>query len=278
MLYGHYTTANALINIVQTETLWATNIKFLNDEQEFLHAIDLAKDVIKRSTEKSSGKIKSNKMYYDAFVEETTKAIEDLDRYNSESVFTCSFSEEKDLLSQWRGYCPNNQGYCIHFDLEGLLAFAKKKFLSCELFPCVYDDDKKVKSLSDLLNKYWQIYISQSDPKVREATIRKLAQEVEALASHFKHSSFAEEKEHRLVILMAWDFEEHGKFRSGPMSIIPYIEIPAPIELIKQVCIGPTRDQNLAKRGLAALMDFKFGSSAWFSKVEISRSKIPYRL
>lgn len=277
MHYGHYTTANALISIVQSEQLWATNIKFLNDEQEFLHAITLAKEVINKSTENAE-KIKANRSAYDDFIKEVTKALENLDTYHAENIFTCSFSEEKDLLSQWRGYCPSNQGYCIHFDLDGLLKAAKEKFISCGIFPCVYDNAEKKKRISAALNKHWQEYIKLTDPKKREQAVQNLTFEIEQLASYFKHPSFAEEKEHRLVIRMAWDIEEHAKFRAGPMSIIPYIEVPAPKALIKEIGIGPTRDQSLAKRGLAALIDFKFGPLASFGDVKISESKIPYRL
>jgi hypothetical protein len=49
MIYGHYTTATSLIGILEHEVLWATNIKFLNDEHEFQHALDLARKVIIRS-------------------------------------------------------------------------------------------------------------------------------------------------------------------------------------------------------------------------------------
>jgi len=277
MNYGHYTTANALINIIQSEQLWATNIKFLNDEQEFLHAITLAKEIIEKSTE-NAGKIKANRSAYDEFIKNIKKSLENLDTYHAGNIFTCSFSEEKDLLSQWRGYCPNNQGYCIHFDLDGLLKAAKEKYIDCDIFPCVYDITEKKKRISTVLNTYWQEYLKVTDAKQREGIVQNLTFEIEQLASYFKHPSFAEEKERRIVIRMLWEIEEHAKFRAGPMSIIPYIEVPAPKSLIKEIGIGPTRDQSLAKRGLAALIDFKFGRFASIGDVNISESKIPYRL
>jgi hypothetical protein len=50
--YGHYTTQAGLLAMIRDEILWATNIKFLNDEHEFLHAIGLIKDII--STQKKT--------------------------------------------------------------------------------------------------------------------------------------------------------------------------------------------------------------------------------
>lgn len=47
--FGHYTSIPGLIGILEAEELWATNIKFLNDEHEFQHAIELFKEVIPKA-------------------------------------------------------------------------------------------------------------------------------------------------------------------------------------------------------------------------------------
>lgn len=33
-------------------------------------------------------------------------------------AFVGSFSKDSDKLSQWRGYCPENAGYCLEFDFD----------------------------------------------------------------------------------------------------------------------------------------------------------------
>ena len=48
-LYGDYTTISGLMGIVKNETIWATNIRFLNDEHEFQHALKLVGYIIQDS-------------------------------------------------------------------------------------------------------------------------------------------------------------------------------------------------------------------------------------
>jgi hypothetical protein len=43
----HYTTVDALISIVQTQEIWASNIFYMNDTAEFHCAVDLARTLLK---------------------------------------------------------------------------------------------------------------------------------------------------------------------------------------------------------------------------------------
>lgn len=276
MTYGHYTTATSLIGILKNEVLWATNIKFLNDEHEFQHALDLARKVIIRSKEKFDRTSKFANVY-DLYITEIEKTFTNLELYSSESIFTCSFSEQTDLLSQWRGYCPGNQGYCLHFNIEKILEFALIKYPTCKIFKCVYDKSEKETKIAKVLNEHWHRYYATNEVKIRETVIDDLAEKMIILASHFKHPSFAEEKEHRLVIQLNFDASEHTKFRAGPLSIIPYIEIPAPRNFIEEICVGPTRVQQLAQRGLFALIEAKYEIPIVLTSVTVSESSIPYR-
>ena len=45
LLY-HYTDAQGFKGIVESYELWATHIQYLNDTQEYLYAVDVAKRVI----------------------------------------------------------------------------------------------------------------------------------------------------------------------------------------------------------------------------------------
>lgn len=272
MIYGHYTSASALLNILSSEVLWATNIKFLNDEQEFTHALHLVEDVIARAQKTTT----INNKYFDEFISDVKKTLNDLDGPQSDNIFTCSFSEQRDLLSQWRGYCPENQGYCINFQIEKILENAKKKYIQCDLKKCIYDFKEKDELISNLMNSRWADYLKGKGSKERGETIRGLARDLRSLASHFKHPSFSEEKEHRIVIQTGWDLEENVRFRVGQLSIIPYLEIPIDKNSIEEIIIGPTRNQKLAKRGLSSLINAKFD---FFDtkQPKIIESVIPYR-
>jgi hypothetical protein len=138
--YGHYTTISGVMGILTSESLWATNIKFLNDEHEFQHALDLIKELLPTSR---ISREEPNNPVHNSFITTVTEKIDALDTYRCDSVFTLSFTEETDLLSQWRGYCPSNNGYCLVIDTPKLYESLQGHFDSVRFVKCVYDLDQK---------------------------------------------------------------------------------------------------------------------------------------
>lgn len=140
MKLGHYTNTQGLLGIYQTRTLRATNIKFLNDEQEFVHALNLIREIISNTdSKKAADKIEE----FEDFRKKILSKLDSIDEYSSESIFTLSFSEKTDLLSQWRGYCPNNDGYCLVIETDKILEAAKIKFDESHFLECIYDNKKR---------------------------------------------------------------------------------------------------------------------------------------
>jgi len=107
--------------------------------------------------------------------------------------------------------------------------------------------------------------------------IQQFTNEIMFLASYFKHPSFTEEKEHRIVILLEYATDNDLKFREGRFSLIPYIELPAPKRTIKKILIGPTAQKQLAKRALEAFLEKSLGVPAFIGRVNVEFSKTPYR-
>jgi len=270
---GHYTSMAGLMGIVGTELLWATNIKFLNDEHEFQHALDLVKQLMESDRVLQN---RSDNPEFAKFVDQVKGKVKSLDDFRADSVFTFSFSEETDLLSQWRGYCPGNNGYCIKFDLQELFQAVKGKYENVYLFPCVYDYDDKRAQLVSLLNEYWQQYVATGTTQQRGEVIESLTTRIQLLASHFKHPSFKEEKEHRIVVLLDYAPGPHLKFRAGSTSLVPYIELPSPRKTIKRICIGPTANRQLARRSLEVFLE-THGIDVFFGAIEVVYSDTPYR-
>lgn len=274
-LYGHYTTLAGLMGIVKSETLWATNIKFLNDEQEFQHALDMIKEIIpKANIAPQHSQYSSHREYVDRI----GKELDSLDRYQADSVFTLSFSEETDLLSQWRGYCPANNGYCLIFEVQQIYETIKSAFEDCYLVACVYEIKQKETQLKTLLNNYWVKYVKAKSEKEKKRLLDQLARELMLLASYFKHPSFAEEKEHRIVVLLDYAPDANLQFREGRFSLIPYIELPAPRKSIQKICIGPTGHKQLARRALETFLDNCYGIPATtLGDLKITFSSTPFR-
>lgn len=272
--YGHYTSIPGLLGIIGHEKLWATNIRFLNDEQEFRHALDLIKNIIPNSR---ITREQPDHVVHKEFIEGIQEELKSLDSHKSDSVFTLSFSEETDLLSQWRGYCVVNSGYCIEFDAEKILASARELYSEARLLKCVYKNDEKGSLIRELLNEYWTKYDSFGGDNERKNIFEELKKELLFLASHFKHPSFSEEKEHRIVVVVEYGEMDKIMFREGKSSLIPYISIPEARGAIKNITIGPTSNKKLSEKALEMLLEKSFGYPSFLSTIRIIHSETPYR-
>jgi hypothetical protein len=94
-LLFHYTTIAGLMGIIESKSLWASQIQYLNDSLEFNPAIDIAR----KNIENPSWIGKSED--YEFLL---PKMANDLGFAEDLKICVCSFSEEGDLLSQWRAY------------------------------------------------------------------------------------------------------------------------------------------------------------------------------
>ncbi len=105
----HYCSVESFLNIVKSNTLWLSDAKYMNDTYE---AKWLDKIVAKIIQELKSDNI----LKVEKFEIEYTK----LNHGDSKKYFFISFSEEEDMLSQWRGYADDGRGVAIGFDLKNI--------------------------------------------------------------------------------------------------------------------------------------------------------------
>jgi len=153
MLY-HYTSLEGLIGILKSQSIWASHCEFLNDSNEFHHALSFAKS--------HSGNIFMENDYLSAFGWGMRHALEKMDRHD---IYVSSFSENPDLLSQWRGYCPQGSGVCIGFDKNSIEQYCAGK--DYKLSKCLYDHATQKRHISELvslcLKKFPEAKVSRTD-------------------------------------------------------------------------------------------------------------------
>jgi hypothetical protein len=273
----HYTSLEGLLGIIESKSIWATNILYLNDASELNYSIKLLGEEINNVKEKISVDDKNIGKF--GFFNEL---IENIDIFISNSkvgFFVCSFSEENDLLSQWRGYCPGGIGFSIGFKLNELRKCAQN------ITPCNYSEENQKNVLSKLINKI----SSQYDTEIKklswpgpwgEAELKlfiDLLIEFLEVAPTFKHPKFKAEKEWRIIKNVQLHYiAKLIKFRAGQSMVLPYVEIPLPQEenhlRIDQIVVGPTHEPKLSKASVELLLiskEVKFG--------EVQHSTIPYR-
>lgn len=279
-IFFHYTSIKGLLGIISSKSIWATDILYLNDASELNYSLDLLKEEIFRFQKTIQNVLAPEYAFYTMVIEQIYRFIPS-ERF---AFFVCSFSEEKDLLSQWRGYCPEGVGFSIGFNFSKLSVWAKQN--NCALKLCIYDADEQKNALVSLINKISYRYKDEVINIPKELRHKQeisllvdLLFEFAELAPTCKHPKFREEKEWRIIArrdLKSNDVIKLIKYRDGKSMVVPFIEIPLPLEDdnldIDQIMVGPTHDPDLSKASVEMLLKSKninFG--------EIQFSTIPYR-
>jgi len=124
----HYTTPTGLLGIIGKKEIWASHTQYLNDRMEFQHAVGIIReeiDAMKKEPE------------YAGDHDHLDEMASVLKHSGEMNVCVCSFSEEADVLSQWRAY-GNGSGFSIGFSAEFLRAISDHH--NFWLVRCIYDE------------------------------------------------------------------------------------------------------------------------------------------
>ena len=272
----HYTSLTGLLGMVASGHIWATNIFYLNDTSESRQIWNFVRQRLEKRREMADGSTR----------ERLTRIIEATEKQHHLSTdFVACLSEEGDSLGQWRAYCPDSLGVSIGFDSRALWSQwvadpegGESAFVGHQLCKIRYLPDRSDASLDEEID----CILEQSDHffklfPVEQALFGWLA----LMSSRYKHESFREEKEWRVLMMKPHKPMPHQRFRVGKSSLIPYIEVELnrdlnhallPDYFIREVCICPTLDKNLAKDAVERLFATKN-----HSEVRVTSSSIPYR-
>ncbi len=236
----HYTTWEGLKGILQTQSLWATNYKFLNDYSELvlfknklvsLILPDVLEGYKQLIAHKPSSREKIQKqgdleriVRHDAevFVDSQYSAL-------GNEIYILSFCGEPEkqsiadngLLSQWRGYGTGG-GAALVFDTEKLKKILAKEAISYEysavlLADLIYSDNEqkfkeelsdKIKILAEMTRQFFNHKNIQKEKKIDSS---KGYSAFVSCISRYKHFGFSEEKEVRVVALPTLIDEEFIK-------------------------------------------------------------------
>jgi hypothetical protein len=259
MVHAHYTTLDGLEGMLRTGLIWATSVRYLNDQREIDDALEMIAQGIQ------SGKKQPRYSHLVPFMEQVEKAAETVAKTAAETLFVASFSAEDDLLSQWRAYGT----YCVAVDLQAFTSGT-----TAQVFDCVYSREEKHKILGKFLSEQHQEFKNTNRLQDIAAAATYIADELAVLAARFKDPAFAEEKERRVIVSQESDYGL--SFRAGRNYFVPYISLPLKIEHIKHIRIGPTRDVDLAKRSLEHLLRIRAAKED-VAAPQVMVSRVPLR-
>ncbi len=255
-LLFHYTNADALIKIVRSGKLWATNFRFLNDLSEVRYGLDLANELLDSEIEGCN----------DEFRDRVRKSMNDSFSNGAVTPYVVSFCDRGDLLSQWRIYASQGAGISLALDRTKMSSV----FDEARPMPITYNPEVQRQIVSESAREYGALLPSwpNHEEAIRMNLVSLLATEFAA----FKHPAFSEEQEWRLMKLQPGTSEMC--FRGGRLGVVPYIELePVPGESlpIKKIVQGPTADR-VSATSIRMLLD-----RCGYSKVTIEPSRIPLR-
>jgi hypothetical protein len=126
----HYTGIAALLGIVQSRTLWASHIFYLNDESEISYASEALRACVAKQIYRTRDIEQEFLEHLHRWIEEFTSSSCDL--------FIFSLSEDSSVLSQWQRYTPHGKGVSIGFSPSFLLPKIQRQ--GFRIGRCLYDD------------------------------------------------------------------------------------------------------------------------------------------
>jgi hypothetical protein len=260
----HYTDAAGLLGIISSQSLFASDYRYLNDSTEGREIRNLILPIFEREVAEHTQKLVDKKWLQREFYDEYGRRGHQL---QAESLYTsisqaadnispffvlsfCRHDENSDqfrhgLLSQWRGYAEAG-GFAVEFDenmLDELLKAETKEFE----YVITKSDDVAYKDFNKLFKAeaykgiagglIYKLFESRG-LDVSEITGKKQVAEIVLdyikLAPFLKHPSFSEEREYRIVaacnrarkiIPNEMKPAKDIKFRIRNTLIIPYIEL-----------------------------------------------------
>lgn len=285
----HYTSADGLVGILRTKSLWLTDLRYMNDLSELQYSRSLVATRLKEFL--------ASRSIQEVQREFLGRASASFDPFRfGHAVYSASFCENGNLLSQWRAYRGRGGGYALGIDFFHTLRFLNRQ---CVLRKVIY----KVADQTQLVDKAIESFLQCIAQVTETAGTEKTTSDFLSLACSafaaavgdflftFKHPDFHEEQEWRLVHFANVDpcFNrgvETPCFRTYEGNVIPYFEVSFDRVLaasrddtlgirfpFSELVIGPTVSADLNQDSVATLL-LSLNADI---EPRICRSEIPLR-
>jgi hypothetical protein len=262
----HYTSVDALLSILATKRMWATNLLYTNDPTDLTHGERIIGAALDEAMASCSNAFTCK--WLDCFKQTTRINLERNDRYS------ISFCTNGDLLSQWRGYGAAGGGFAMGWD-------------SVSEFPglpmrvgITYDEQTQQTVVRDIITTHVE-HVAGIGSTPDDAEFERLKYATGSLGvylslclSYFKHPAFTAEDEFRWV----YEALDHALpeglqlfFRRFGTIVKPYVEVDFSRGKLIEVIYGPTNDPSTAAWLRSALDRFGFQGTV------VKPSSVPMR-
>ena len=275
----HYCGLDAFLSIIKNSTLWLSDIRKSNDYLECVYCRDKINEKIR------------------GFLEDDKEALEAWDfGYNINSdlsmdmiSYVACFSENKDQLSQWRGYADNGAGIAVGFSRESFADLKEAAPSHISFRKVIYDEKEQEKFIERIARE--SIKAMETKPVAQVAA--ELNQNYRLQFPVLKNASFEEEAEWRIIFNDSFSKRKRhvGKnilfsgirYTVREKRLVSYIEMDfskLKYNAIKEIWIGPKAEVEI--QDILHLLDVygyyddveNYNESA---PIKIAHSASPYR-
>lgn len=227
----------------------ATAVEYLNDSRELIHGLTILRDELiapaiaaaeadsAQDGPRSTSTPKEKAEFLRKFCEVIDRVeIREYPRHIH--CYVTSFSENPDLLSQWRGYCGGLNGFAIGIDVACMPEEAEAKLKQVK-YSGTLRDSSDIMNLASLWLRRFVLDRSQA-PRPSEQLLDQYLRELAVFAAQFKHEGFGEEAEWRIIRRGS----DGANYRSRATQLVPYVTWDLPPESVVGVYVGPGPSQN----------------------------------
>lgn len=256
----HYCRMESFFNIIKGKSIWLSDALKTNDFLELKWILEVL------NFPNISTDLESFKLEYEYWV-----------RTFYRPHIAC-FSTEGDVLSQWRGYANDGKGVAIGFNRNYFESISNPENKETKLIDVVYDEVEQRQKLGKLMKSIDIEQFHKINSNLEGLSSIVLIQQIIEYGLFFKHYSFREEKEIRLIHGFGEVSAESEsiKYRSTEDNLISYMEIPLNIENefppIREIVLGPKNKAD--ERDVKNFYQRIFGIQR---EIKITRSMSSYR-
>ena len=240
----HYTSFDAVKEILRSHTLNLSHAAFTNDPTELSYGLNMMRHMF----------VASGKKAFDscAFLSIL---------YNNTQPYTFSLTESEDMLSQWERYAGRN-GCCITFSNETKEMNKLTEGDRVARAPVIYEKEEQQQYLR---------FLDEQRRKPENKEYRHSTNLYFLLSSVFlKSPAWSHEREWRIVKIIQEESFKDIEYRSGSRFLKPFVSIGCEPLPITQIRVGPADDQDRLVHSIEHLAKMTKG----YEHVEVSRSSI----
>lgn len=274
----HYTNLAGLVGILESGGFWLSDIRYLNDAEEYEHGRKLSCELIDKL---------ALRLRYQPFSEVLKIAREIIMSPVEEPIFVACFSTEPDSLEQWRAYASGDDGVALVFENKSEVNnpfMAEPRMHSSR---AIYDDDKKKRVILSALSRHSIEYKKELlTGNTLTLEPNRWARSLAAVLSNafvtFKHRAFATESEVRVITQSSQIARMNGKiqYRVRQGRIVPFVNSSIfygdtganRLLPLREVIVGPIAAQSVTIESIRTFL-----GNTGYSDVPVRPSSIPYR-